>query len=203
MATDYYSILNIAPSSSVQQIRARFLELARSRHPDLFPGEAKAKAESDFQAITEAFNVLTDGERRRLHDQALANPMPSRSAGDPRQMAKVFLQRGGKSYREGEFSAAAAEFSRATQADPDSATAWFNLALASGRVESLRSQSLSAIARACELDRMNGSYLKLAGRLFSEGGMPLRAERYYRSALRWLSEDQEVTDALARLQKNR
>lgn len=179
------------------------MELARSRHPDLFAGEDKAKAESDFQAITEAFNVLTDSERRRLHDQELANPSPSRSAGDPRQMARVFMQRGGKAYREGDYREAAGEFDRATRADPESATAWYNLALASARIDSQRSQSLSAIARACELDRMNGSYLKLAGRLFAEGGMPLRAERYYRSALRWLRDDDEVTEALARLKKNR
>ena len=203
MTTDYYSVLNVAPSSTAQQIRARFMELARSRHPDLFAGEDKAKAESDFQAITEAFNVLTDAERRRLHDQELANPTPSRSAGDPRQMAKVFMQRGGKAYREGDYREAAAEFDRATRADVESATAWYNLALASARIDSQRSQSLSAIAKACELDRMNGTYLKLAGRLFTEGGMPLRAEGYYKSALRWLRDDPEVTEALARLKKNR
>ena len=201
MTTDYYSVLNLTPTSSREQIRARFFELARSRHPDLFAGTDKEKAENEFQAITEAFNVLTDAERRRKHDQELANPKPSESAGDPRQMAKVFLQRGASFYKKGEYLDAAAEFERATRADSESAKAWYSLALASARVESLRSKGMSAIAQACELDTMNGSYLKLAGRLFLQGGMPLRAERYYRLAQKWLVEDDEVRDALSRLQK--
>jgi hypothetical protein len=47
---------------------------------------------------------------------------------------------------------------------------------------------------------MNPKYLKLAGRLFAESGMPLRAERYYRDALQWTSEeDPEILAALKQL----
>ena len=203
MATDYYSILNVAQSATAEQIRAKFLELARSRHPDLFSGDEKAEAERQFQAITEAFNVLSDADRRRKLDQELSRPKATNTTSDPKQMVRVFMQRGAKSYKEGNYSAAAEEFERATRVDETNATAWYNMALACGRVQDQQSKAMSAIAKACELDRMNGPYLKLAGRLFLQGGMPLRAERYYRSAQRWLADDQEVADALARLRKNR
>jgi Tfp pilus assembly protein PilF len=61
-------------------------------------------------------------------------------------------------------------------------------------------KALNAIAKACELDKINPKYLKLAGRLFAEGGMPRRAERYYRDALQWApDEDLEILAALKQL----
>ena len=105
MAKDYYAILEVARTATSDQVRARFRELARERHPDRSQGEAKADAELEFQAITEAFNVLSDNERRRAHDQQLARPEPFAARGaDMVQLAKVYLQRGIKAYREKNFS---------------------------------------------------------------------------------------------------
>jgi curved DNA-binding protein CbpA len=200
---DYYAVLSLSQSATQQQIRSRFLELARKRHPDLFKGDEKAQAENDFQDITEAFNVLSNPERRRLHDIEVTTPTPSSSAMSPKQTVRSFLQRGSRAYREGRYSEAALEFERATAVDGDNATAWYNLALAASRDPSLRSKALSAVARATELDRMNVTYHKLAGKLFVEAGMPLRAERYYRRALQWAEQDAEVHAALERLKRSK
>lgn len=201
MPKDYYSVLAVDKNATQEQIRARFLVLARQRHPDLFAGEDKAKAEEEFQGITEAFNVLNNPERRRLHDLDLSAPPSAQQAPDALQLSRVYLQRGIKAYKEKNYFEAAENFDRATKTEPENAQAWHYLALACTHQRRWQSRAMSAIAKACELDRMNGAYLKLAGNLFTQGGMPIRAERYYRQALKWGGEDPEVLQALEDIKK--
>ncbi|HEY4561426.1 MAG TPA: DnaJ domain-containing protein, partial [Thermoanaerobaculia bacterium] len=99
MARDFYSVLAVPRNATEDQIRQRFRELARTRHPDRFQGTEKERAEKEFQEITQAFNVLVDPERRRRHDTDLVRPEES-SATDPRQLFRVYLQRGVKAYKE-------------------------------------------------------------------------------------------------------
>jgi curved DNA-binding protein CbpA len=197
MAKDLYAVLSLPANATAQQIRDRFRELARERHPDRFQGEEKARAEIEFQAITEAFNILDDPERRRQHDLER-----SRLAARPpegQELLKVYLQRGIKAYKEKSFPEAAANFERATQADPKSAQAWHHLALALSQEVRWRQRATEAIARACQLQPMNAGYLKLAGKLFAAAGMTPQAEKYYNEALTWGGEDADVSRALADL----
>ncbi|HVS16275.1 MAG TPA: J domain-containing protein [Thermoanaerobaculia bacterium] len=193
-------MLGVAREATPEEIRSRFLRLARERHPDRFSGEEKDRAESDFQSLTEAFNVLSHPERRSRHDLELSRPVAQPQT-DPRQVAKSFIAQGTRAYRDREFGRAVEEFDRATRVDESNAVAWNGLALACYHRGGAMSRAMSAIARACELDKINSKYLKLAGRLFAEGGMPLRAERYYREALKWSGDEPEIREALARLKK--
>jgi Flp pilus assembly protein TadD len=179
----------------------RFLELARGRHPDRFQATEKAQAETDFQALTEAFNVLSNPDRRRQHDAELSRagrPQAASApgAGAPSASAKVFLARGTQAYKDRQWKDAILHFEEATRADGTNATAHHALALAAYQAQDLR-RAMAAIARACELDPRSGKYLKLAGRVFAQGGLPAKAERYYREALQWLGDDPEVGEALA------
>lgn len=203
MAKDYYAILGVGRNATAPEIRDHFRNLARSRHPDRFKGEEKARAEEEFQNLTEAFNVLADPERRRLHDLDLVRPdLQARNPSeDGAQLAKVFVQRGIKAYREQKYVEAADSFDRATKADPDNAQAWHHLALACSHYHRFQARGLSAIVKACELQKMNPGYLKLAGKLFAAAGMTARAERYYNEALTWGGEDPAVRQALEELTK--
>ena len=58
MSVNYYSKLGVSQNATTDQVRSRFLELAKKLHPDRFQGEEKEEAERNFQEITEAFNVL-------------------------------------------------------------------------------------------------------------------------------------------------
>lgn len=200
MSADYYSALGVAPNATTEQVRKRFIDLARKLHPDRFSGEAKVKAEEDFQAITEAFNILSDPMRRREHDMELAQPRSAPGASnDPKQLARVYTQRGVKAYREQNFFEAADNFDRATQADPTNAKSWYHLALACTHQPSWLDRATAAIRRACELDTMNPTYFKLAGRVFARAGMVSEATRYYNDALRWGGDDAAVQNALEEL----
>lgn len=197
---DYYAILSVPRSASPTQIRDRFRELARTRHPDRFQGSEKAAAEREFQAITEAFNVLYNPDRRRQYDSSLQRPQSSQAT-DEKQLAKVYLQRGIKAYREKNYLEAAETFDRATKAEPGNAQAWHHLALACSHQRRWLDRAAQAIDRACELAPMNAAYMKLGGRIYAELGMTAQAEQYYNRALDWGGDDPAVREALEDLRK--
>ena len=67
MADDPYKVLGVAPDATDKQIRAAFLKLAKTSHPDLHPGDAKA--EDRFKAANAANDLLSDPERRARFDR--------------------------------------------------------------------------------------------------------------------------------------
>lgn len=205
MAEDFYAVLGVHRNATEAQIRDRFRELVRTKHPDRFQGEEKLRAEHEFQRITEAANVLGSYERRRRHDAELdqAKANASSSGGTERELGKVYMQRGVKAYKEGNHREAADNFDRATKADPGNAKAWHSLALACSQDARWRPQAQAAIVKACELEPMKVIYLKAAGRIFQASGVSDKAENYYRLALQWGGDDPEVNSALEELLNER
>ena len=181
MPRDFYAVLGVPRNATSEQIRDRFLQLTREKHPDRFTGAQKQQAELAFQDITEAFNILSSPARRREHDTELLRSDSQRTASghDPVQLAKVYLQRGVKAYKAKNYLEAADNFDRATNADPNNAMAWHHLARACAHHERWLQRAAAAIARACELDPMKPDYQKLAGTIFAphgrqgEGAAPL------------------------------
>lgn len=64
---DYYKILGVDPSESPQGIHAAYRKLAKQCHPDLVGGHSKEK----FQGIQEAYEVLSDPDRRKSYDASI------------------------------------------------------------------------------------------------------------------------------------
>ena len=199
MAKDYYLTLGAARNSTRDQIRERFRKLARERHPDRFQGAERQRAESDFQDITEAFNVLSDADRRRQHDLELTRPEASSAANDASRLGRFHMEAGVQFYRDGNFVQAAEAFERAIQAEPKNHQAWHHLAQSLAHQRRHLMRAVEAIARACELQAINPSYLKLAGKLHAEAGLVDRAEHYYNEAIVWGGEDPVVVKALEQM----
>ena len=201
MARDFYAVLAVPRNATEDQIRQRFRELARTRHPDRFQGAEKARAESEFQEITQAYIVLSDPERRRKHDVELVRPGEGNEVVDPRQLFRVYLQRGVKAYKEKHYLEAANNFTLATQTDPRSGQAWHHLAQACSQQRSWLPRALDAIDRACQLEPMNGAYLKQAGRIYALTGQTEKALNYYRKSLQWGDDDPAVRQAIEELSR--
>src|SRR6059036_1805732 len=68
MKRDYYEILGVSRSASEDDIKKAYRKLALRYHPDRNP-EDRHEAEERFKEISEAYQVLSDPERRGLYDR--------------------------------------------------------------------------------------------------------------------------------------
>ncbi len=68
MPRDYYEILGVQKSASADEIKSAYRKLARQYHPDVSK-EPKEVAEEKFKEISEAYEVLSDPEKRKMYDQ--------------------------------------------------------------------------------------------------------------------------------------
>ncbi len=86
---DYYQTLGVKRDATEKDIKQAYRKLARKHHPDVNPGDKTA--ETKFKEINEAFEVLSDKEKRKKYDRF----------GDQWQYADQFAQAGYQTTSEG------------------------------------------------------------------------------------------------------
>ncbi|MCA9558692.1 MAG: molecular chaperone DnaJ [Myxococcales bacterium] len=67
MREDYYVLLGVERDVDAQSLKKAYRKAAMACHPDRNPGDAEAEAR--FKAISEAYGVLSDPEKRRIYDR--------------------------------------------------------------------------------------------------------------------------------------
>ena len=64
---DYYEVLGIDRNASASEIKKAYRKLAKKYHPDTNPGDKEAEAK--FKEVTEAYEILSDSEKKAQYDQ--------------------------------------------------------------------------------------------------------------------------------------
>lgn len=77
---DYYAILEVSKNATEKEIKAAYRKMARKYHPDVNPGDKAA--ELKFKDISEAYEVLSDPEKRKKYD-AFGSEWEAAAAGQP------------------------------------------------------------------------------------------------------------------------
>src|SRR6266516_3535745 len=64
---DYYQVLGVSRTASDKEIRDAYRKLARQYHPDVNPNDKSGEAR--FKEVSEAYEVLSDPEKRKKYDR--------------------------------------------------------------------------------------------------------------------------------------
>jgi len=102
---DYYNTLGVKRDASEQDIKRAYRRLARKHHPDVNPGDKSA--DTRFKEINEAYEVLSDKEKRQKYDRF----------GDQWQYADQFARAGGQRSGTWDFSRGGAQSFRFEEGD--------------------------------------------------------------------------------------
>ena len=91
---DYYEILGVSKDASEKEIKSAYRKLAKKYHPDLNPNDEKAQEK--FKEINEAYEVLSDAEKKKKYDTFGSSYDFSNGANfDPSQYGYTYTSTGG------------------------------------------------------------------------------------------------------------
>jgi curved DNA-binding protein CbpA len=76
---DYYAILGVSPGATLSEIKRAYRKLAKQYHPDV---NNNPDAAERFRELTEAYDTLTDPDRRRRYDRLYGTGTGTTGAGD-------------------------------------------------------------------------------------------------------------------------
>jgi molecular chaperone DnaJ len=79
--SDYYDLLGVDRGASAEDIKKAYRKRARELHPDANPGDPEA--ESEFKRVAEAYETLSDDQKRAHYDRFGSGGGPGFGAGDP------------------------------------------------------------------------------------------------------------------------
>ena len=65
---DYYEVLGVSKTATDEELKKAYRKLAKQYHPDANP-DNKEEAEKKFKEVNEAYEVLSDAQKRRMYDQ--------------------------------------------------------------------------------------------------------------------------------------
>jgi curved DNA-binding protein CbpA len=180
--TSHYDLLGVAKSATVADIRKAYAKLAREKHPDRFPDPAeKNRAQQAFQAITAAFNTLTNEKSRAEYDRGLEAPARPPV---PEEIARDAFERGQKLYEAKGFFDAVELFRISVAHVPQEARYHAALGRALARNPRWVREGVQSLEKAVQLAPRNAGFQAELAELLAGQGLRIRARKAAEAALR-------------------
>jgi tetratricopeptide (TPR) repeat protein len=211
-AGNHYEVLDVPSTASATEIKAAYHALARRFHPDRFhqsDSEIRAKLETSFARIAQAYEVLNDAKRRALYDKPRAGQSNDKSAATPKgtrpvpntpaARAETCFTLGTQALEGKETDAAIRYFSEAAILQPRQAKyrAYHGAALM--RKPNLVRNAETELLAALAIEPNNAAFRVMLAELYQQLGMPKRAESEAQRALAADATNRAARELLSKL----
>ena len=175
----FYQLLDIPKTATEEEVKKAYFQMARRFHPDRFDrkiaAEFKAQIDEVFDAITNAYRVLSNKETRRLYD-AKSGPAPAQEdAQDSLRKAEVKFRQGKTLYGQGRFDEAIAYLEEAIRIRKDKGDYYLLLAMVESKVAAYVKKAEGDFLRAIQLEPWNPEGYFGLGLLYKDAGLQTKA----------------------------
>lgn len=182
----YYEILGVQPGAGIQDIKRAYYALAKKHHPD---GEQKidsGKSSLLFQRIKEAYETLSDPEKKKAYDKTLTQKKtssPKQKIRPKNTKAEEFYDVGRDLYKSKKYIEAATAFHTALKKDSNNALycSWLGLSLSHipGRLH----EAKEWCQRATELSPRTADFFVNFAIILKDAGIESMAQYFFKHAL--------------------
>ncbi|MBN2184592.1 MAG: DnaJ domain-containing protein [Candidatus Krumholzibacteriota bacterium] len=202
MINDYYSILDVKPTSTEEEIKKNYFRLAKLCHPDVNDNDPDKKEE--FRLVNEAYSVLIDKKKRIEYNELLRRQTKcSKSAvaikeKDSRSASLAFSQ-AKEAMRSGGYEKATLLLKSALRFVPDNPEylSWYGFCL--GMTNSNLHEARDACKKAIQMEFYNADYLANLGFVYFKAGLKKQAVKYFKDAQKWDPENAVAKQFLSKL----
>ena len=186
--TDYYSILEVWPKSSEEDIKKNYFRLAKTYHPDV-AGD-KPENRERFKLINEAYGVLGDPQKRREYDESMHGTGGASKDGkathesDVRSASMAFRQ-ARDSMKTGRYDKAIMLLRTAIRFDSSDPAyhSWYGFCLA--MTKSDLHEARDACRKAIEIEFYSADFHSNLGFVYFRAGLKTLALKHFNEALKW------------------
>lgn len=188
-AQNHYEILGVKPDATAADIKSVYFEMAKQFHPDRRPDDdpddVKKKLDQIFVKIREAYQILSDPERREAYNQRLTNGDLNIQMQKSRSKAQLQYRVGLKAFQSRKFRTAMEYFRSAIDLDPYEPMYYFKMAeLCTRNPKWYRAGNLACM-KAIQLDPEIPEYHAILGLLYRLQGDLVHAEKEFYETLQF------------------
>jgi curved DNA-binding protein CbpA len=205
---DHYEVLGVSSSTSLQEVQAAYLRLARLYHPDRSyepeMSDMKPALEKLFNRVTAAFNAIKDRTTRSefayLSNQGKVKSSRRTIADEERsnenEAGAAQFKMGLEAFEMGSFWTALEAFKKVSSLDPQNARAVYYQAMSLAQMPGKYYDAEESFKKAIELDPTQGDHYVDLGNLYLKRGLKPRAIAILEEALQFAPESERVQSAL-------
>lgn len=181
-------LLEVDENSDGETVKKNYYRLAREFHPDRYfsatDPEMKDKLTAIFDAITQAYTLLKDDDKRREFFMLLGKALKEEEVPTAKTAEEQF-KRGVEEFKKGNFWGSAESLKEATKSNPKNAKYWSYLSLSLSKIPNRIKDAEEALLEAIKLDPYNAEHYTNLGLLYMKAGMKKRAHSQFEKALKF------------------
>jgi tetratricopeptide (TPR) repeat protein len=210
---NFYDLLEVSATASVDEIKKSYYSLAKKYHPDRYHQskneDLKNALDEIFSTLAHAYDTLKvpatrgsyDAKVFRLEKPAGGSPdKPAAAVPNPtapqQKLAELNYRQGRGQYDQQDYWSAIQAFRQSVRLEPEVARYRYWLAMSLSKNAKWRREAEEHFLKAIDLEQFNADYYVGLGMLYKEAGMQRRAESQLRQALQVNPDNRAAQEAL-------